>query len=190
EAECLCSLKIDDKLKLGRLHDRKIGRLSALENVAGICANLTETVGDICSVAHQRARFDQFARGNSHGDAFAYRERGKLHSAAGVECITRKEQRVGWLAGKCVENRINLAAGAGFEDLKLQPEGASGLRHLFQSGLGGESVARIDQQGDLSGLGHQLVQERQPFGINLIDEKIYARRVAARPSKAGDQTKL
>src|SRR5437773_9373379 len=86
EAECLCSLKIDDKLELRRLHDRKIGGLSALENVAGIYANVTKTVGDICSVAHQRAGFDQFAPGDSHGDAFACCERGELHPAAGVEC--------------------------------------------------------------------------------------------------------
>jgi hypothetical protein len=40
-----------------------------------------------------------------------------------------------------------------------------------------------------NGLGHQVVQESQPFGHNLSRQKIDAGRVAAWPAKAGDQTK-
>ena len=41
EAERLGGLEVDDQLELGRLHDRQVGRLLALENAAGVDAGLT-----------------------------------------------------------------------------------------------------------------------------------------------------
>ena len=51
-------------------------------------------------------------------------------------------------------------------------------------------IGRIDEHGNTHGLGHQLMQESQPLGHHLLDEKIDAGRVAARPREAGDKTKL
>ena len=51
-------------------------------------------------------------------------------------------------------------------------------------------IGRIDQHGNPNGLGHQVVQQPQPLGRNIRDEKIDAGRVAARPGKAGDKTQL
>ena len=46
EAERLGGLEVDDQLELGRLHDRQVGRLLALENAAGIDAGLAICIGD------------------------------------------------------------------------------------------------------------------------------------------------
>ena len=51
-------------------------------------------------------------------------------------------------------------------------------------------IARIDQHGNPNGFGHQIVQEPQPLGRNLLGEEIDAGRVAARPGKTGDETQL
>src|SRR6516225_9609952 len=51
-------------------------------------------------------------------------------------------------------------------------------------------IGRIDQHGNTSGLGHQIMEKSQPLGCNLSGEKIDAGRVAARPSKPRDKTQL
>src|SRR5439155_6730386 len=53
ETECLRGREVDDELKPGRLHDRKVGWLFALEDTAGVNAGLMKRVGDAGSVAHQ-----------------------------------------------------------------------------------------------------------------------------------------
>ena len=60
DAERPGGLQVDDELELGRLHDRQIGRLGALEDVAGIDAHLTITVREVGSIAHQAADCDGF----------------------------------------------------------------------------------------------------------------------------------
>src|SRR5262245_62332174 len=50
-------------------------------------------------------------------------------------------------------------------------------------------IGWIDQHGNTSGLGHQVMEKSQPLGRNLSSEKIDSGRVAARPGKAGDKAK-
>src|SRR5262249_48738427 len=57
EAEYSGGLEVDHELELGRLYDRKVGGLLALENPAGVHTGLAICVGDACSVAHQTADF-------------------------------------------------------------------------------------------------------------------------------------
>ena len=61
---------------------------------------------------------------------------------------------------------------------------------MSRSVLSVAGIGRIDQHGNPNGLGHQLVQKRQPLGSQLIREKIDARQVSARPGEAGDKTEL
>jgi uncharacterized protein YprB with RNaseH-like and TPR domain len=57
QTERLGRLEIDDQFELGRLQDRQIGRLGAVEDFAGIDASLTITVRVVGSVAHQPAGY-------------------------------------------------------------------------------------------------------------------------------------
>jgi hypothetical protein len=57
EAEHPGSLCVDDQFELRRLHNRQFGRLGALEDAAGIDADLTIRVGQARAVAHQPAGF-------------------------------------------------------------------------------------------------------------------------------------
>jgi hypothetical protein len=84
-------------------------------------------------------------------------------------------------------------AGRGGRPRRSQPDGGGGFlptRVIPRCGLGVRSICRIDKHGNTHGLGRQLMQECQPLRLHLLDEKIDAGRVAARPREAGDKTKL
>ena len=53
-------LGINDQLEFGRLHDRQIGRLCALENAAGIDADLTMSVCYACPITDQPSDFGRY----------------------------------------------------------------------------------------------------------------------------------
>jgi hypothetical protein len=63
----------------------------------------------------------------------------------------------------------------------LEPDDAGGFLHLPQCGLGYRTIGRIDEHGNVHGLGHQLMQECHPLGDHLPGEIIDAGRVATRP---------
>jgi hypothetical protein len=71
----------------------------------------------------------------------------------------------------------------------LQPDDADSYLHVPHVELG-ERIARIAEQGNTHGLGHQLMQARQPLGDPLRAERIDAGRVTAWPREASDKTKL
>src|SRR6516165_1679605 len=61
EAERPGGREIDDELELGRLHDRQLGRLVALEDAAGVDAELPIHLCQARSVVHQAAGFGKLA---------------------------------------------------------------------------------------------------------------------------------
>src|SRR5262245_19300448 len=107
-----------------------------------------------------------------------------------VDAVLRwgDEQGVGTLACNRGKGRLDLASGAGVDNLNLNPDRAGGFRNASQRRLRARDIAWIDQHHDTSGLGHELTQQPQPLGHDLGGQEIDARRVAARPGKAGDQT--
>src|SRR6516165_5522161 len=54
-------LSVDDKLKLGRLHDRQLCRLRAFEDAASIDPRLTPRICSVGSVAHQSTGLSKVA---------------------------------------------------------------------------------------------------------------------------------
>jgi hypothetical protein len=61
EAELLGGLQIEDQLEPGRLLDRQVGRLGALENLSGVNARLAIGIREARPIADQAARRDEFA---------------------------------------------------------------------------------------------------------------------------------
>src|ERR1700682_3047264 len=60
ETERLGGLEVDDQLDLGRLQHRQVGWLVALENAAGIGANVAIKVRDAGAITHQASGLDGF----------------------------------------------------------------------------------------------------------------------------------
>ena len=73
-------LEVDDKLELGRLHDRQVGRFSAFENAANIDANLTLRVQVARPIADQSSDIDVEAPRIDRGDGVAGRQLRQLHT--------------------------------------------------------------------------------------------------------------
>src|SRR6516165_1544224 len=110
-------MNVDDKLKLSRLQHWKIGGLCALQDAAGIQADLMKHVRKIGSVAHQPASFYKFTVRVSRWNPVASRQGDKLDAAIGEECIGTDEEGVGTRApDKRGKGCIYFADCRGFED--------------------------------------------------------------------------
>src|SRR6516164_5361667 len=80
EAEYLGGVEVDHELELGRLHDRQIGGLLALENPASVDTGLAICVGKARSVAHQAANFRILAPGIDRRHLMVRRQRNELYA--------------------------------------------------------------------------------------------------------------
>src|SRR5262249_38998368 len=79
--------QIDDQLKLARLHYRQVGRLSTLEDFAGVDADLTVRFRLARSVAHEAASFRILAYIIDGWNRMSCRQCSKLETPAGKERI-------------------------------------------------------------------------------------------------------
>src|SRR5262245_33965172 len=102
--------------------------------------------------------------------------------------IDADEDGFGPLSHESGEGRIDLAAGAGVEDLDLKPHSAGGRLHLPQRGFRRRSIGRIDEHRDTSRSGYYLTQEFQPLCGQLTTENIDPGQVAFRSGEAGHKT--
>jgi hypothetical protein len=151
----LGGLQIDHELEPGRLHDRKVGGLGALENAAGVDAGLTIGVHKVSSVADQTAGRGELAQLIDRGDGVACRQRDNLIAPAAEERVGADEQCSGSELRNCRKCRIEVALAAGVEDLDLLPECARCRLQVSRLGLGVRKI-RIQEHGDHIGLRYQF----------------------------------
>ena len=182
--------EVDDQLEVSRLHDRQIGRPVALEDAAGIAADLAACIGEVSPVAHQPADFAIFTLPECRGKRKPRRQVSELHPPAVEERVGDYEDGIQPFAHQGSEGCVDLGNGAGVDDMDLQPDRARRRIHFFQVGLGAHGIGWIDQHGDTSGRGGQLAQQPQPLCRQLAEEKIDTSCVATRPVEASDQTQL
>ena len=157
DAELSRRLQVDGELEFGRLQHRQVGWLGALEDAAGIGADLVKHLGDVGPVAHQSAGRDKITVRKSCWDSFTHRQSGKLRAAAVEECIAADEESIGALACKGAKDRIYLADRRGVENLDLQSDGGGGFLQFPQCGLGSRGVGRIDEHANANRFGHQVM---------------------------------
>jgi hypothetical protein len=94
DAERTGGRQIDDEFKLGRLHDRRIGGLGALEDASGIAAEQLINLGQARSMAHQAASFRIVAAVVDGGYAMARCQRRQLEAAAVIDRVGTDNERV------------------------------------------------------------------------------------------------
>jgi hypothetical protein len=111
----------------------------------------------------------------------------KLQAPVDEECVASDQKRVDPLTHERRKGHVDFAAGAGFGDQDLQPEGASGFGCLLYRGLCTCDIGRIDQHGNPDGLWYQIVQKTQLLGHHLLVQEIDAGRIAARTGEARNQ---
>ena len=109
----------------------------------------------------------------------ACRQRHQLFAPAVEERVAADDERAGMQLDEDHEGGVDLAFGAGLQDMELHPLGARHPLHVF-NGAPGIRIARVHEQGDYPGLGNQLGQQVEPLGIQLVAEDADAREVAIR----------
>jgi hypothetical protein len=166
--------------------DRQVCRLGALEDARGIDANLAIRIRQACPVAHQPADFGKRAIQINRRDREARCEVDQLDAPRHEEGVGVDEKRVGPLARKRREGRIDLVAGVGVEHLDLEPHGARSRCRIPHRGLVSRSIGGADEHGNASGCRHHLTQELQPLCRQLRREHIDPCDVAAGLGEAGD----
>src|SRR6266487_3154764 len=122
EAKRPRGVEVDQQLELGRLQDRKVGRLGTLEDTRGIEPDLAASISEVGSVAHQPAGFDKNALRIGCRNRVAYRQNGKLHAPRSVESASCDKQRVDFLAREALKGCVDLAASGGLESQNLQSD--------------------------------------------------------------------
>ena len=95
EAERAGRYQIDDELELGGLYDRKVGGLRTLKYLTAVQSDLTKTVSDVGTVAHQPADFDELTTPISCRNPVARRQGRKLDAAADEERVAADKEGVG-----------------------------------------------------------------------------------------------
>ena len=113
EAERLCGLEVDDHLELGRLLNRKIARLLALENPASIFAHHVKVLVSVRSVAHKAAGQRELASKVHGGNRKLLRRRHDFIGTGEGQRTLRDQERIESNLGQACQCRIKLAVGAG-----------------------------------------------------------------------------
>src|SRR5262245_55588433 len=119
DAEHSRRLDVDAKLGFGRLQHRQVSGLGPLKDATGVEADLTKSIPDVGSVAHQPTGCHMTTQGISRRNPVMRRQGSKLYGAADKECVAADEERIRALARKCGKGRINLSDRVGIEDLEL-----------------------------------------------------------------------
>ena len=192
EAEHPRGLWVDDQLELRRLHDRQVGRLGALEDAAGVDADL--------AIRIRQARFRSSSARRLRQNRATYMSRGCGGAPPGWLSWTRRlseeraaadEECVGPLARESCEGCIDLAAGAGVEkpafavpwrepplprsrNVTSAVQGWSGLTSTATRAAPGTSSCRSSSR----------------FAVNSAARKLIPVTLPPGRARAGDKTKL
>src|SRR5450432_2243406 len=156
ETKRLGGLQVDDKLKLGRLHDRQIGRFGTLENPAGVDADLAINLRKAGAVTYQAASRGILTIYVNRRNPMLGRQCGESIALAEEECITGNEKRFNFLLGHCREGRIQLIFGTGSQNEQLLSRRVSRLLYISRRGLDSRT-ARVDEHGNHRGVGNELL---------------------------------
>jgi hypothetical protein len=109
EAKRPCGLEVDHELELGRLHDRQVGGLGAVENAADVNTHLAVGIGELRSVAHQAAGRGELPPLVDRGNCVSRCQRDELLTVSGEQDIGANDQRFDPLLNERCERRRKLA---------------------------------------------------------------------------------
>ena len=189
ETECLCGFDIDDQLELGRLIDRQVCRLLALENARSLDAGAAIAIREAISIAHEAACTGHLPIDVNGRNRMACRERRDLFAPARQEGITSDDQRPDVILNNAREGGVDVADAQSVQDYDLQPEGASRL--LQFGGLArGFRIVGIEKERDCRNVGDQIMQQAKPLRTELGTEPAYPGDVAPRSIETCDQPVL
>src|SRR5262249_23275570 len=159
EPERLGSLEIDDQLEFGRLLDRQIGRLVALENPPGIDARPAKGVRNVVAVTAQSAIRGILTKAINPRNGMPRREPYELIAPGEKKGAAADDERTGPAPDKARYRNVAVPRDAGIQHNKRQPKRARG--RLLQARPRGRQGIQVHEQSDDSRIGHEFVQQRE-----------------------------
>src|SRR5215471_18360532 len=124
QPERLGGLQVDDKLELGRLHDRKLAWLGAVQDTADVYPHLTKRLEAVGGIASQTASPDELGPLVNRRDAMARCKRDDLILLHLKERIATHHQSMHALLHEAGEGLIDFARLGGVQYKKLQGHAA------------------------------------------------------------------
>src|SRR5262249_51442347 len=116
ETELPGSLVVDEQLEPGRLHDRQVCWLHAVEDAAGIDTALAIRFPQACSVAHEPPDLDKLTLSKHCRHSVTRRQLGELDPPTRKKGAAADHQSIRSLAREGGEGLIDLAASIGVQD--------------------------------------------------------------------------
>src|SRR5262245_48999558 len=117
----------------------------------------------------------------------ASRQHRKLRGAREEKRIGRDQERIGAHLDQLRKGRIDVANGAGIQDVDLLPGAAGGGLNVIQLNFGLKLKSGVHESSSRRGMGPQLTQQLQPLRLHLGDKRAGSRNVAARTMQAGHE---
>src|SRR5215469_17289315 len=136
--------------------------MGALEDLSGVSADQAIHSREASSIADQAADRDELAPLIDRRNGMTRCQRHELVAPAEEERVGADE-RGGMQLDKGCEGGVDLAFGAGLQDIELQPLLARRLLHVLYHALGTRTV-RVREQGGYAGLGNQIGQQLESLG--------------------------
>src|SRR5262249_29920769 len=178
EAECFCSLQVDDQFDLDRLLDRHLRRLFALEDSTCIDSSLAVTLCEARSIAHQPTGCRELPESEDRGKRMPGRKYDKLLFSRIEECVASHDDRACSSLGQVFEGGVDFAWTARLKDCDLKPERASRTLQLLYLDVCLWIVLVYDGR-DNRDVWHQLMQQLQPLCFHGDREQTNSGDIAA-----------
>src|SRR5262249_16455251 len=117
----------------------------------------------------------------------ACRQHHELAGAIEKDRIRRDQERIGAHLGEPRKRRIDLANGAGIEDVDVLSDAAGGGLNVIHLHFG-IGRAWVYENSDRRRVGPQLTQQPQPLRLEVENKRAYPRDVTTGAIEAGDET--
>jgi hypothetical protein len=187
DADGLGRIDIDDEVEFGRLDDRQVRRLGALEDAPGIDPNLAVSITEAGAIAHEPAGRRKVGK---RIDTRHLVSRGKgcdLTAAVYKEAVSSDHYDVGVEFADLSEYSIQILRAARREPVRSETELTARRldRSHFRLGTG---KVWIDDHRHRVGVRQELSGKFQPLHRDLCGDKARSSEISARSAEARDET--
>src|SRR6516164_6869497 len=186
KSECLRGLYVDDKLELGWLLNRQVGRLLAIENAPDVNARLPRGIISAGTITHEAARHSWLTIGKAGRKRVKQRQ---LRDATGMiveKRIAQNEEGIRLLLPEIIKSFLYLGFSAGVHEADLRAERLGRLLCFLHLELR-IGVLRVHESRETPRTRSELVQQTQALSGQQVAEECRPSDIPARPAEAGNQ---
>src|SRR5262245_17814284 len=132
----LGGFEIDRHFERRWLNDRELGRLLTFEDPSNVNAGLVPCITPAGAVADQASSRCEFRQSVDRRNPIADRQCRKLLGLRIEKYVVADDQRTGLEFGRFGKDRVEIAFGAGIQDMEIETELDRRLLDIFRLGLG------------------------------------------------------